>query len=308
MDSDYNSSTGHMTNHTMATRARDYRRIKKKRKSPYLQRRGYAPIVDNDDTSSGSVDTDATMNDDDEDYRDTRKRRGNGGAAQQSTEKVLKERVGKQKKKLIKSKIVRPSSSNSATLSRKNASSLMKETPQRMRQLGPAVIVLDLDDTLIDKKNQLFPRVGEFLRKIFMQNIVILWTAGNDVHAEAFLKQNPALDKFKRIIAGLHQGTKDAHYVDTMIRKKNIYPYVLIDDNPRYFVSGDYDVTINVMKYYRSGENLSNYILYNDILCDVVDKINAWYKKRKNNRKVTPTTRKNTNRQRIELASDYETD
>lgn len=175
------------------------------------------------------------------------------------------------------------------------------------RQLGPAVIVLDLDDTLIDKQNQLFPRVGEFLKILFAQNIVILWTAGNDVHAETFLKHHPALNKFKRVIAGLYQGAKDASYVDTLIRKKNIYPYILIDDNPRYFVSGDYDITINAMEYYKSGERSSYYIRYNDILRDTINKINAWYKKRKSATSGTAArVNSSVKRGRVELASDYE--
>lgn len=53
-----------------------------------------------------------------------------------------------------------------------------------------AVIVLDLDETLINGNCNHFPDLEFFLQKIRkLSNRLILWTAGNTVHASTFLQE-----------------------------------------------------------------------------------------------------------------------
>lgn len=186
-----------------------------------------------------------------------------------------------------------------------------------------AIVVLDLDDTLIDSKCRPFPHLSGFLNKLLRAYTVVLWTAGNRAHAEKFIESTPAADKFHTVITGLlSDNSKRAERVDRIFSQKNIIPYVLIDDRSDYFKTGNYDINVNVTNYYTRGKVF--YIDYDRLLYDLHERVRAWSpstsKSRKDrvwsttvttrNRKRPPATRRKRPKRYpklIDLNSDDET-
>jgi len=183
----------------------------------------------------------------------------------------------------------------------------VKRTRPTQHKLS-AVIVVDLDLTLIDETNKAYPRMEIFLAKLFDSfSHVILWSAGNIEHIKQFIEQYPTVNKFFMKIARLHNNTKHSSYIDSFIKRKNIWPYVLIDDRLINLETGDYDIAVDVKKYYREHIRDNNiYINYELLFTDLMYNIRVW------NTNPYPTTNRNYSKiskiKKLALNSDCESD
>lgn len=185
-----------------------------------------------------------------------------------------------------------------------------KKKRSNKQKSNAAVIVLDLDNTLIDNKYVAFPRLDNFLRILFDKYTVVLWTAGNETHVNEFIKTTPIANKFKLKISKLINNTKNASFVDKYLKNKNIVPYVLIDDTVEYFRTGDYDINIDAKRYMRlNPKDKSIYMNYQQLLNDTERFINKWWIKQNHSylkTKAKNSMKTNTKSSIITINSDDE--
>nr|WIE95366.1 hypothetical protein [Microctonus hyperodae filamentous virus] len=188
-----------------------------------------------------------------------------------------------------------------------------QSSSQRKRTTIPkqrrAIIVVDLDETLINNKYELFPGVGKFLTQLKTEGHVILWTAGNDVHVKKFLEK---LDKntniFYGTICNLYNNTKSIAMI-----KKNFpelmcadgrVPIILLDDNSHNLYTGGYDLTIDVSRYYKNKNETRYNVDYTTILQKIHLLLVKWWSfmKKKQGKKTKQIMKM------VDIASDYDDD
>lgn len=172
----------------------------------------------------------------------------------------------------------------------KNLDKLLIDEFKKMQaqKRGGAIIVVDMDETLIDNNNNdlPIPQSTEFLdslEKLFFKGCKILWTKGSAAHVEQNLHPDHR-KKFDKIILGSHKHLRHQGKPITVIRKLSLPkaalagPYIIIDDNDENLRSDQYDITIDVKKYYIHSVNEPLRVAYNKIITDLIKRVNDWYK------------------------------
>lgn len=142
-----------------------------------------------------------------------------------------------------------------------------------------ALIVVDLDETLINDKYKPFPNAEEFLEQLSHFGNLILWTAGNQEHARQFLK---ILKKnyFVKTFTKLFHNTKSVSIIKKFcpIYFRNNIPIILIDDNPYNLKNSGYDIAINCKDFYKNIHSDEYSIDYTKMLKVIESRILQWYR------------------------------
>lgn len=122
--------------------------------------------------------------------------------------------------------------------------------------------VIDLDQTLIDKKYCLLEGADTFLNQLnSLGYYIILWTAGSDHHVKTFFKDYPICKLYiNDYITGLIDNCKPV----SVARKKlygKIRNYlganIFIDDNLGNIEKSDYDYKFCVLDYLDASDNIN---------------------------------------------------
>ncbi|AQQ79939.1 hypothetical protein LbFV_ORF19 [Leptopilina boulardi filamentous virus] len=140
-----------------------------------------------------------------------------------------------------------------------------------------AIIILDLDETLINKCYMPFQNVQIFLKNLSTIGPIILWTAGNNIHAQRSICTLKNF-KFNGVISSLYKKTKSVSVIKKFFPNfiNSSIPLILIDDNEDNLQNSGYDICINVKKYYEySNYNIKN-VNYNILFKELNIKINKW--------------------------------
>lgn len=152
------------------------------------------------------------------------------------------------------------------------------------------VIVFDFDDTLIDNGNKdaLIPGSDKFLiaiNRYIPHSYNMLWTKGGEGHIKKNLKNN-IRKHFQKIIVGSHPTLRNEGKPITVVRrmctsaKALSGPYIIVDDNDENLRNDQYDITIDVKKYYINSADQPLRIDYNAILTTIIKRINLWYREK----------------------------
>lgn len=148
------------------------------------------------------------------------------------------------------------------------------------RQQAQGIVAVDLDGTLIDERKNEFHGADHFIATLAKHFKVVLWTAGNEVHAKMFIEQFPQADKFAKVLYGLHGKTKSVSVIRQQI-PITTGPYILIDDSVHNLSTGGYDLPIDVKKYYYvpniKTEKKIKFINYNALLNDLYERVDDWH-------------------------------
>lgn len=130
--------------------------------------------------------------------------------------------------------------------------------------------VVDLDQTLIDKKYKLLDGACTFLSQL--QNLgyyVILWTAGDQNHVKEFFKEYPICKPhINDIITGLVNSCKPVSVARMRCYKKLksfLGANIFVDDNLGNIEKSDYDYKFCVLDYSDSKGNIDFIQLLNAI-------------------------------------------
>jgi hypothetical protein len=142
----------------------------------------------------------------------------------------------------------------------------------------PALVVVDMDLTLIDSNYQPYFESDLFvknLKKYF--NTVYVWTAGNAEHLTSFIKEFSV--EFEDNIYGLRRECKPVEYIRDICRNRKSLcgPSVLIDDNNHNLAVSGYDINIDVKNFYI--ENSEKGVLFKSLLIELYDRVLKWYNK-----------------------------
>lgn len=159
-----------------------------------------------------------------------------------------------------------------------NLNVIRKKFNKKRNSVG--IIVVDLDDTLIDETNREFDGADHFIGTLSKKYKLVLWTAGNAVHAKMFIEQFSQANKFTKVLYGLYNKTKSV----SLIRRQlpiTTGPYILIDDSVHNLHTGGYDITIDVKKYnyIPATKKFSKmkFINYKALLEDLEELVDVWY-------------------------------
>lgn len=137
------------------------------------------------------------------------------------------------------------------------------------------LFVVDLDETLIDDKYEIFVGAIEFLRHLKKLGYVLLWTGGDQQHVKLFLKKYSNASRYiDQYFCGLIDNIKPVNEAKRIVFEKThkYYPIVvLIDDNLQNLKLGRYDFVYNALLY-RTGTRLDQ-INYTQML-EEIEKIN----------------------------------
>jgi hypothetical protein len=144
-----------------------------------------------------------------------------------------------------------------------------------------AIIVLDLDGTLIDKQNYGYPNVVKFLtnlQTITKHVYLCLWTMGNDVHCEIAIAENFPMITFDEVRCGSYCDLvgKPVTVIRKNVSNPNCFigPTIIIDDLDENLAPSQYDIVKDVKKYYKiqNGKIIVDYKqLYQDLLSNYHD-------------------------------------
>ncbi|CAJ2002129.1 38K [Cotesia congregata filamentous virus 1] len=147
-----------------------------------------------------------------------------------------------------------------------------------------ACIVVDLDETLIDKEYAVFDGAIDFLSSLFsLTPYVCLWSAGNDVHINKFFKDpevpSHVKTSFFSIFSGEANGTKDAELVQKIIKKKRpsskVNEFILIDDKIYKYKDNNYTLLIDVNVYTKTTTGRGvKFVQYSKILKRITQYLN----------------------------------
>lgn len=163
-----------------------------------------------------------------------------------------------------------------------------KQSKQRDSIFHGVNIVLDLDETLINSLQQPFYKLNEFLKQIRnLATTLILWTAGNEIHAEAFLKELESTGQsniFDHILTELKEERKPVMF---LVREYNLsidMPFLLLDDN-RLMLESGYDIPIDVTRFYKNQGSVTYYVDYDAVLETINTEVSKWHEQERNIRK-----------------------
>lgn len=142
------------------------------------------------------------------------------------------------------------------------------------------LFVVDLDETLIDRKFKPYLGAFNFLKKLQKMNFfVFLWTAGNEKHVNYFFNTYPemrsVIDSYK---CGLIRETKPANVAELTILKSHRIEFektILLDDNLNHIKKGKYDYAFFVLDY--CNKPMSSKPNFNHIYSEI-KKIHQLYK------------------------------
>lgn len=147
---------------------------------------------------------------------------------------------------------------------------------------SPVILILDLDETCIDKNVKAFHNLTYFLlslRKV--SKTMILWTAGNEAHAKHFISKlnenSETKNIFDHVLAKTEFEKKSISLLKRILSTVNYkldekIPTVLIDDNEKYLNTGRYDININVSEFYLNLDDPNNYFVDYDRLLAYLQK------------------------------------
>lgn len=151
--------------------------------------------------------------------------------------------------------------------------------------------VIDLDDTLIDKNNKLIDGAKKFLIKLNTFNekgYNILWSLGNNTHVshqwDTRFKQF-----FDNVIVGHAPAMKNCGKPITYAKKfcsnREAFtgPSIIIDNDPTNIRLDQYDIAINVSKYFNNKTGMPLSINYDNVYHNIITKVNDWYRLYVNN-------------------------
>jgi ribonucleotide monophosphatase NagD (HAD superfamily) len=146
-----------------------------------------------------------------------------------------------------------------------------------------AIIVLDLDGTLIDQHNSAYPNAKKFI--INLQNLtkdvyICLWTMGNDVHCEKAIEDHFSTIAFNDIRCGAYCDLEGKPI--TVVRKyvnnprAFIGPTIIIDDLDTNLNPTQYDIIKDVKKYYKAQTNGKIIVDYKQLFQDLTVDFQHW--------------------------------
>lgn len=117
-----------------------------------------------------------------------------------------------------------------------------------------SLAVIDLDQTLIDRKYTLYDGADSFLGELNkLGYYILLWTAGDDNHVKTFYKDYPICKVYiNDYITGLVEGHKPVSVARRKVHSK-IHSYlgvnIFIDDNLGNIAKSDYDFKFCVLDF-----------------------------------------------------------
>lgn len=130
--------------------------------------------------------------------------------------------------------------------------------------------VIDLDQTLIDKKYVLLDGADTFLNQLNkIGYYILLWTAGDEAHVKSFFTDYPICKFYiNDYITGLQENCKPVS-----IARKKLYnklrnylgANIFIDDNLGNIQNSDYDYKFCILDYLDAKGNVNFIKLLNDI-------------------------------------------
>lgn len=146
--------------------------------------------------------------------------------------------------------------------------------------------IVDLDDTLIDKHNRVMDGAKKFLVKLNIFNNAgynILWSFGNKAHVMHQWELGFS-NFFDNVIIGYAPGLKDCGKPITHAKKccnqprAFLGPSIIIDNDPSNIRNDQYDIAINVSKYFINKPGTPLAVNYNAIYDTLITKVREWYK------------------------------
>lgn len=177
------------------------------------------------------------------------------------------------------------SSDNKIKASKKTRTRRPKEKSKPMYDDISCLCVVDLDDTLIDKHNRIIDGAKKFLIRLNTLNhngFNILWSLGNNAHV--MQQWDSGFSKFfDNVIIGYPPGMKDNGKPITYAKKyctnPNAFmgPSIIIDNDPSNIRKDQYDITINVSKFFINKPGMPLAIDYNSIYNTLVPQVEDWY-------------------------------
>lgn len=168
-------------------------------------------------------------------------------------------------------------------LSRHRNNCRLKKNTNSNRNKYSVVICVDLDMTLIDNKGNPFPSVfkfGEKLRGVHNKTYIIINTLASTSHAVNTLPSTKI--KYDMLLSNGIYG-KPISIVRSVITDIDLLtgPCVMIDDKS-FNLTKQYDIEINVSKYFRRNVNNTVYdIDYDKIIKELNNKLDIFWRSKK---------------------------
>lgn len=148
-----------------------------------------------------------------------------------------------------------------------------------------AIIVVDLDKTLIDGNSVPYPNSSDFIARLKKHyKWIFLWSAGNEAHVQSFLTAFAEAHAFVDVITGCINKCKPINVIRDKCTDLRALagPSFLVDDNRYNLQASCYDHPINVTEYYvRTACKSKTVVAYQRILNEIENLVRSWYRKHK---------------------------